>query len=104
MHNLCILAGLINVGISVVTIICGGAVGIAVAVCGDSVCVCSSGHIAQSKILIVCRNGREICSVNGGLYKTFPCSKLKRSGVIEFLLWQLPYHPRIFTQRKYQPI
>ena len=64
MHNLCILAGLIDGGI--VTPDCVAAVGIAVAEV-DRLRKCSLGHDAMSKIFVVCRNGRRVWRVNGGV-------------------------------------
>ena len=86
---------MIDVGIGVITIICGGAVGIAVAVC-DSVCVCSSGHGAQSKISIVCRNGREICGVNGGFTKPFRAQSAeeKRGDRVPFVATTQEFSPQ----------
>ena len=56
MHNLPILAGLINGG-GVVASYCVATVGIVVAEVGR-LCKCSLGHGALPKILAVCRNGR----------------------------------------------
>jgi len=106
-HNLRILVGFIDgsVVVGVVTIIYGRAVNIAVAVC-NYVCVCvrvcSLGHDALSKISVVSRNGRGICSANRGVYKNLLWRKLKRSGAIKLIFWQLP--PNHFMPRKYEHI
>ena len=81
MQDLCILVGLIHVGVGVVTIIYVGAVDIAVAVC-DCICIYRLGHDALFKMTALWRNNREMCRVNERVYKTFPWAKLKRSGVI----------------------
>jgi len=39
---------------------------------------------------VVCRNSREICSVNRGVYQTFLWAKLEGCGVVHFILWQQP--------------
>ena len=65
-----ILVGLIDGGIEASCYVAG--VNIAIAEF-NQVCICSRGHGARSKILVVYRNSREIGSVNGGGYKnTYP--------------------------------
>jgi len=79
MHNLCILVRVIDGGVD--TIIYVPAVGISVAEC-DCVCTRCLGHDALSKILVLCRKGREVGSVNRGVHKHPVWAKLKNSGVI----------------------
>ena len=66
MHNLSILTRLINRGGGVVAPYCVAAIGIAVAEV-DRLCKYSLGHDSLPKILVVCRNGRGVRRVNGGV-------------------------------------
>ena len=70
-HDACILVGLIDGGTGgVVAPYWVVAVGIVVAE-ANRLYVCCLGHDALSKISVVCRNDRRMCSVNGRFTKLF---------------------------------
>lgn len=96
MQNLRILVRLVEDGVEAIFYV--ATVDIAVSEL-DRVCIFSPGHEPLSKISVVYGNGKEICSVDGRVYKIFLWAKLKKSGVISFVCGNS--HPIIFTPRKY---